>query len=397
MANSSMASQINKDNGDSSGSDTDNYVLRAFMGMESDSDDEREATTSSTSSSTSRDEDNIPEDSKDSSELSVISNIKIIQRKKDGIASQLWPAATFLAEFVLQEIEDSFPTTDEKTDVTTAKLSSLTTKEEVGAIPQEINPKTEIKTDPSILKNYNSFKHKFYTLLTSTNNTTPPSKCTSTFNLRTIELGSGIGLTSIKIAKEINKSKFKPYCILTDLPCALPLMAENVNVNFPINTKDNEWCKVMPLAWGTDDHVEVLEDCLKVRGGYISLDGNNENDKVRPCKNNEDPPFHLILAADCVYWSELHQPLKSTLLNLLIGNPKSQCLIAGVRRWKKDNDFYKSINKVKSLTPKGKLSCECIMEKIDRVGRSDGGLGMGVEDAIEREIIRVYFVTWIPL
>ena len=57
--------------------------------------------------------------------------------------------------------------------------------------------------------------------------------------------------------------------------------------------------------------------------------------------------FNLIVAADCVYWEELHQPLKKTLLTLLKGNDSSTCLICGVRRWKSDNAFYKSLNDVK--------------------------------------------------
>jgi hypothetical protein len=46
---------------------------------------------------------------------------------------------------------------------------------------------------------------------------------------------------------------------------------------------------------------------------------------------------------------QLHAPLRSTLLSLLSSSPSSKCLICGVRRWKSDNTFYKSLGKVRKL------------------------------------------------
>ena len=51
---------------------------------------------------------------------------------------------------------------------------------------------------------------------------------------------------------------------------------------------------------------------------------------------------HLLLSL------QLHAPLRSTLLSLLSSSPSSKCLICGVRRWKSDNAFYKSLGKVRN-------------------------------------------------
>ena len=101
----------------------------------------------------------------------------------------------------------------------------------------------------------------------------------------------------------------------------LPLLQTNVDLNSLKN------CKVSPLSWGTSDVLNF-------------------------------PPnsYDLILAADCVYWDTLHSPLKSTLLTLLSLNANSVCLICGVRRWKSDNHFYRSLNDVKDKG--GRLRCE---------------------------------------
>ena len=94
----------------------------------------------------------------------------------------------------------------------------------------------------------------------------------------------------------------------------------------------------------------------------LSFEGPDDNNGANP-----STPFDLIVAADCVYWEELHEPLRQTLLSLLSSSPTSKCFLCGMRRWKSDNSFYKSLSKVQS--PSGRLSCTMIDEIVRRVER----------------------------
>ena len=122
---------------------------------------------------------------------------------------------------------------------------------------------------------------------------------------------------------------------------------------------------------------------------------------------------------------QLPAPLRSTLLSLLSSSPSSKCLICGVRRWKSDNAFYKSLGKVRNerglgnatmgttssiyLTHRfappslprqvknslGKLACKVVDETVSRMSR-DAEEGDYFEDmGDERVVIRVYEVTFV--
>jgi hypothetical protein len=98
--------------------------------------------------------------------------------------------------------------------------------------------------------------------------------------------------------------------------------------------------------------------------------------------------------------------LKATLLTLLSGCPSAVCLLAGVRRWKRDNAFYNSLNKVRGEG--GRLKCDCVSEIVQRTktDKTVGGLNAtsfgkteGVEEqdkSTEREVMRVYSVRFVP-
>ena len=101
--------------------------------------------------------------------------------------------------------------------------------------------------------------------------------------------------------------------------------------------------------------------------------------------NNRDSL--LIIAADCVYFSELHLPLEQTIVHLLQhhhhhDNNHSLCVLAGARRWKRDNAFYAKLGH-KTKTATHRLVCECWDEQVQR--NQDGG---------DRQVLRVYGIEW---
>eukprot|EP00520_Triparma_pacifica_P004224 CAMPEP_0118664068 /NCGR_PEP_ID=MMETSP0785-20121206/17795_1 /TAXON_ID=91992 /ORGANISM="Bolidomonas pacifica, Strain CCMP 1866" /LENGTH=266 /DNA_ID=CAMNT_0006557909 /DNA_START=166 /DNA_END=963 /DNA_ORIENTATION=+ len=186
---------------------------------------------------------------------------------------------------------------------------------------------------------------------------------------RIIELGAGVGLTGIKLSKA-----WGSHVILTDLPSALPLLQSNIDAN-----PSTASVTCAPLAWGTSDWSSVVSMC----------------ETFFPATSPPSPrPFDLIIAADCVYWEELHAPLRSTLLSLLSSAPDSKCLICGMRRWKSDNSFYKSLGKVRNS--EGKLECKVVDEVVNRVERKAETEGYFDDlDGEEREVIRVYEVKFV--
>ncbi|XP_024357031.1 uncharacterized protein [Physcomitrium patens] len=133
---------------------------------------------------------------------------------------------------------------------------------------------------------------------------------------RVLELGAGTGMAGMMAAR------FGARVTLTDLPHVL----ENLQCNVELNLKEVEACggsvAVQPLRWG------VEEDA----------------------KNFVSPPPDLILASDCVYYDTLFEPLMQTLKWLCgigegeketpgIGSPV--VLVAHLRRWKKDGQFFR--------------------------------------------------------
>jgi hypothetical protein len=56
----------------------------------------------------------------------------------------------------------------------------------------------------------------------------------------------------------------------------------------------------------------------------------------------------LVLAADCVYWETLYNPLYQTILRLVI-NHNAIILMSYVKRWKKCEKFFKLFQKIKEI------------------------------------------------
>lgn len=178
--------------------------------------------------------------------------------------------------------------------------------------------------------------------------------------LPVIELGAGIGLTGLELATQLPLK-----VLLTDLDEALPLLRGNVALNRDRFRLGPSAVTVQKLAWGDQDEAE------KALEWYRSVVSSNQS------------PL-LLIGSDCVYWEDLHGPLETCLAQLLSqAPPGSMCLLAGMRRWKRDNSFYQSLGK-RTRTPTHELRCISVQETVKR--RTDAG---------NREIMRVYAITWV--
>ena len=229
-----------------------------------------------------------------------------------SIAQRLWPAAQYLAEFVLNSTQ--------KHEHQTKSDGSIETKQ---------------ATDMAAILN---------NLLCTRNKEKP---------LHVIELGAGVGLTGLQLATML------PCRILsTDLDEAIPLLEQNIKLNKKRFQCGEDAVQTQVLAWGDESHCQEALSWLP------------KDDQL------------LILAADCVYFKELQDPLEQTLASLLSHAPEGSIgLIAGARRWKSDNAFYAKLGE-RSKTAHHYLSCVCLQETVTR--DLDG----------HRDVLRVYGIQW---
>ena len=219
-----------------------------------------------------------------------------------SIAQRLWPAAAYLANFVMMQ----HPSPPLSSDSAVAAASCMpTTIATLHPVPTTI-----------------------------------------------IELGAGVGLTGLQLA-----THFNCRVLLTDLPDAMPLLLRNIELNRRRFRGGEMAVHAQVLFWGNQDDADAALQWI-------------------------GPGPFLIIASDCVYFPKLHEPLEQTLCHLLRGDHSgSKCWMAGMRRWKSDNSFYKNIGK-KTKTATHHLACECHQETVTRT-----------EDN-RREIIRVFSIEW---
>lgn len=244
---------------------------------------------------------------------SVVSGVSVLQLPSAGISSQLWPAALHLADFLLG-------------------LPSLLPPAPAGEPPH----RARVRGRCGELREH---------LLPLLRRSEPP--------LSLLELGAGVGLTSLKLAGSLPGSY-----VATDLESALPLLEANIAANASSHASSR--VSAAPLRWGDADHHASLRAVL--------------------------PPPAVVLAADCVYWEALHAPLRATLGFLLGEYPSAVVLIAGARRWKRDTAFYASLGG-KSTN----MRCELVSESVEEIEEERDVLEGGGER--KREIMRVYAVV----
>jgi hypothetical protein len=306
--------------------DLEGAITRSLFRTDSDSDEEEQDEVVSNNEEALRSSEPSMSTSTSTSTSSTvrreIMHVVVEEQQTGGsIAHRLWPAAEYLANFVLAVVavaSSSRDGSDEKS------LDSSCDKKELAL---------------EVLK----------VLLVPQNTSSV---------LPIIELGAGIGLTSIELATQL-----PVRVLLTDLQIGLPLLQKNALLNQESYRLGPDAVQVQKLGWGEQ------EDYRKALHWYHELTATVQ------------VPL-LILGSDCVYWENLHEPLEDTLFRLLSAAPPgSICLLAGMRRWKRDNTFYQSLGK-RTRTQTHELQCTCLQETVKR-------------DGTEREIMRVYAVQWV--
>jgi Lysine methyltransferase len=287
-----------------------------------------------------------------------IYNIELQEQVVGGsIAQRLWPAAEYLTRFVVEAFHPE-------------GLQSL-----------------------SMSRNGSAEFEGLQNLLLSS----------SSSPLLLLELGAGLGLTGMAIAAQIVENQGKVCRVLaTDLEEGLPMLKANIQLNqhrwncqSTVTSGENNdlegnelksslrgvsCVEAQRLLWGTKPDCELALDWLYP-------------ERIEQQKLEEQPL--LILGSDCVYWEQLHVPLIQTLTSLLSQSPPgSMCLLAGMRRWKRDNTFYfRTISKAS----KGQLRCTCLREeKIQSLTPSQQDGDINQNELSRREVIRVFSVRWVP-
>jgi Lysine methyltransferase len=268
-----------------------------------------------------------------------ILHVRIASKSSGGtIAERVWPAAKHLAEFLL----DLAMRAGGDTHVVLPFRGS----------ESPIVPNEDAATARDL--RHENLKQKALAMVRALllQSETPGSP------LSIIELGAGVGLTGLELA-----SQLRCQVLLTDLPVGISLLRQNFELN-------RELCRFQPAGGGKAVTVQRLE-------------WGNEEDVVKAtrwCDERASNRPVLIVGSDCVYWEELHEPLERTIFSLLSRcAPGSLCVLAGMRRWKRDNAFYQTLGR-RTRTATQQLRCTCVQES---VSRSDSG---------QREVMRVFVV-----
>jgi Lysine methyltransferase len=280
-----------------------------------------------------------------------------------SIEHRLWPAAEYLVSFILQQSNSEF------------FHDSVSSR-------RQWNSKNAAKFS-DIFRDVRALLQRFVSRQLSE-------------KLKVIELGAGVGYTSLKLAHHVRTEsidcKNNIQFLLTDLQSAMPLLERNVRRNFgernPRSNDDNSNfpIQVQKLEWGS------MEDIQKAICWY-------QNSSLNEASSTDTPTADplLILGSDCVYWESLYGILETTIATLLQNAaPYSICLLANVRRWKRDTHFFHNILGQASATSKGKLHCICLHEL---VSRSNGNDNCDDTDALnevdQRQVLRIYAVQWV--
>jgi hypothetical protein len=174
--------------------------------------------------------------------------------------------------------------------------------------------------------------------------------------------------------------------LLTDLDEALPLLYQNIQLNAPNFICGPAAVQAQALRWGA----ATAQDCDSALAVLSQL---SNSTFARPI---------LVLASDCVYFEQLHLPLEETFLSILSTAPAgSMCLVAGARRWKRDNAFYAKLGKAtRNHSPTHHLVCTCLQETVTRYhDKDDNGNddnNNNGDSTQRRSIMRIFAIQWLP-
>lgn len=139
-------------------------------------------------------------------------------------------------------------------------------------------------------------------------------------SLLVIDLGSGTGITGLGIAALLGHYRCRYNVVVTDLPEALPLLQENVELNASHwNKSGGQAPLVKELTWGcinidracdTDWLPQLLEGATNRQQQYATKTTESSSATRRRRRRV------LITGADIVYRPSLFQPLLTTLIEL---------------------------------------------------------------------------------
>jgi len=163
--------------------------------------------------------------------------------------------------------------------------------------------------------------------------------------LAVLELGAGIGLCGMYLGALMQQT-CDTKVLLTDLPGAIDGLNENINRN---DLSDSVQARV--LSWGDA----------------------SEFDAVMAEFKGQTP---LVIAADCVYWECLYEPLFQTIKSLMSRGCK--VIISHVRRWKKDGKFF-------AMCKKAGYSVSVWVEEVKTVPAEHTGVPT-------RQVTRIYCI-----
>lgn len=223
---------------------------------------------------------------------SHLGEIKVIQNKQRGIAYQLWPAATFLCDFL------------EQNECRVLDLLLSTSDQLKGG---------ESKPQPS-----------------------------NVMDINVLELGAGVGLCGLFVAKlwgplQKHSSLRARQVVLTDLPQVIDALNDNITLNYTNKEMEKETVtEAYDGGGGREREQECAQDMCTVISAPLSWGCESE---ALPSLSHLDSALPtLVLAADCVYWECLFSPLISTLHALC--SKGCVVMMCHTKRWKKDNKFF---------------------------------------------------------
>ena len=326
-----------------------------------------------------------------------------------SIEHRLWPAAEFLTSYILQPSKLVGVPSDDDTDSGISPHDRHRHHH-----PYHNNSIIDTATYQNIQKNVKIILDRNFRSATKT----------ATNGCKVLELGAGIGFTSLELAHHAfhpthasdNNDVDDNIChdpirrnveyLMTDLSSALPLLQRNRDRNFG---RWNSSIRVQKLEWGNPDDIENALSWYRTGNSFdgTCMDGRtNDESSAIPL---------LVLGTDCVYWESLYDILETTIASLLKNAaPNSICLLANVRRWKRDTNFFQHRFGQCTSTEQGRLYCICIHEQVLRntverhcgstndpklqssdireTDDHDDELGPSQET---RQVIRIYAIQWI--
>lgn len=144
-----------------------------------------------------------------------------------------------------------------------------------------------------------------------------------------LELGTGTGVVGLFLASHVgfNIDDGLKSLILTDLPCLLSLITENVHNNGLTQELNKNLIQVKPLIWGEP---------------YFNVDYSTQSSL-----SSLNYPS-LLLISDCVYLENCFDPLLQTMQELI--GPNTLCLMSYKKRWRKEKRFFSRLFKLFNVT-----------------------------------------------